>query len=507
MSPDLWQITRQFDSTNAQGLSPAAVLNSLRIGVSVIDRNHNIVWVNREMEARGWVLENVVGTCFYRTFMGEKELPTSSPTSRALASGEPAEVVERGADGRWYEVISNPIKGPDGKVEYVVELCRDVTGPRSLEARLESLYHTVDSLLALDAQVVARMTHAERVELLKRRILELSQHLLPYDNFILDLVNTETKVLDPVLFHGYDDTVRMKKRRVGETGSGITGWAAATGKPYLCKETMTDPLYMRGIANARSSMTVPLRIGDTILGTFNVESRQPNAFTEDDLKYLEILGHFLAIALNTMNLLQVEEVVSVRRVAERLADRINNVLAEILTSVYLLKQQYIMDEDYVGRLNVVDRAVAKIGEETGNVIRLDRERETTVFPAFITMVEPKFKGKRLLVAEDQDHIREALVAIGKMWGFEVDCAPDGQVAIELLRQNRYDLVLSDVNMPRMGGGEVFLEAKKLDPKTGVIFITGGYDPSHATTKYTADALLYKPFKVSMLKAAIAKIFQ
>ncbi len=507
MSPDLWQITRQFDSTNAQGLSPAAVLNSLRIGVSVIDRDHNIVWVNREMEARGWVLENVVGTCFYRTFMGEKQLPPTSPTARALTSGEPAETVERGADGRWYEVISNPIKGPDGKVEYVVELCRDVTGPRSLEARLESLYKTVDSLLALDPQAVARMTHAERVELIKTRIIDLSQHLLPYDNFILDLENPESKLLEPLLFHGYDDTVRMKKRKVGETGSGITGWVGATGKSYLCKETMTDPLYLRGIANARSSITVPLRIGDTILGTFNVESRQPNAFSEHDLLYLEVLGHFLAIALNTMNLLQVEEVVSVRRVAERLADRINNVLAEVLTSVYLLKQQYIMDEDYVGRLNVVEKAVAKIGEETGQAIRLDRERETTVFPAFITMVEPKFQGKKLLVAEDQDHIREALVAIGKMWGFEVDSAPDGQVAIELLNAKPFDLVLSDVNMPRMGGGEVFLEAKRLNPKTGVIFITGGYDPSHATTKYTADALLYKPFKVSLLKAAIAKVFQ
>lgn len=55
------------------------------------------------------------------------------------------------------------------------------------------------------------------------------------------------------------------------TDNGVTGYVAATGNSYLCRDTSHDPLYLTGIDNASSSLTVPIKRHDRVLGTFNVE--------------------------------------------------------------------------------------------------------------------------------------------------------------------------------------------------------------------------------------------
>ena len=63
---------------------------------------------------------------------------------------------------------------------------------------------------------------------------------------------------------------------------------AATGKSYLCENASQDPLYLKAFEGARSSLTVPLLLHNEVIGTFNVESPQPRAFSENDLLFLEI---------------------------------------------------------------------------------------------------------------------------------------------------------------------------------------------------------------------------
>ncbi|MEZ6051734.1 MAG: GAF domain-containing protein [Planctomycetaceae bacterium] len=68
-----------------------------------------------------------------------------------------------------------------------------------------------------------------------------------------------------------------------------------------------DPLYLEGAPNARSSLTVPLILHDECLGTFNVESPRPGAFTNNDLQFLELFSREVAMALNTLDLLEAEK--------------------------------------------------------------------------------------------------------------------------------------------------------------------------------------------------------
>ena len=98
-----------------------------------------------------------------------------------------------------------------------------------------------------------------------------------------------------------------RELRAETTGNGVTGFVAATGKSYLCEDTSEDPLYLEGAKGARSSLTVPVMLHDTVTGTLNVESPEPRAFSESDLQFLEIFARDVAIALNTLELLAAEK--------------------------------------------------------------------------------------------------------------------------------------------------------------------------------------------------------
>ncbi|WP_396128693.1 response regulator [Exiguobacterium mexicanum] len=78
---------------------------------------------------------------------------------------------------------------------------------------------------------------------------------------------------------------------------------------------------------------------------------------------------------------------------------------------------------------------------------------------------------RMLIADDQDGIRLMLAQVFQSLGIEVDTANDGQNAWEKLEQNGYDLVLLDMNMPRMFGHEVLRNMRQRDIDTPVMIMT------------------------------------
>src|SRR5439155_1266628 len=70
-----------------------------------------------------------------------------------------------------------------------------------------------------------------------------------------------------------------------------------------CPDVERDPRYVGGLEQAKSSLTVPLRLHDKVIGIFNIESRQRAAFNEDDRQFAEIFARYVAIALNILDLM------------------------------------------------------------------------------------------------------------------------------------------------------------------------------------------------------------
>jgi DNA-binding response OmpR family regulator len=80
-------------------------------------------------------------------------------------------------------------------------------------------------------------------------------------------------------------------------------------------------------------------------------------------------------------------------------------------------------------------------------------------------------GRRILVIDDDDHIRELVSEVLRLVGFEVDQAPDGRAGLRALHASRPDLVLLDVSMPELDGWQTLERIRDLSD-VPVIMLTG-----------------------------------
>ena len=108
---------------------------------------------------------------------------------------------------------------------------------------------------------------------------------------------------------------------------------------------------------------------------------------------------------------------------------------------------------------------------------------------------------RVLVADDDQSIRQLVCTIVKREGLEVDCAADGAEAIEFLKQNEYSVILLDLMMPRVDGFGVIEYLKDHTPvhKPVVLVITAYADQKFKSVDPDLVAgVIRKPFEVADL---------
>ncbi len=122
--------------------------------------------------------------------------------------------------------------------------------------------------------------------------------------------------------------------------------------------------------------------------------------------------------------------------------------------------------------------------------------------------------KKILVADDEQSIREFfLILFRKMSSelghlFEVTLAEDGQRALELIQQKSFDLVISDLQMPRMSGLELLERGKAVNSQIIFIMITafGSAGTAVKAMKIGAHDYITKPFNVDEIKMIIMSAF-
>ena len=113
----------------------------------------------------------------------------------------------------------------------------------------------------------------------------------------------------------------------------------------------------------------------------------------------------------------------------------------------------------------------------------------------------------ILIVEDDEHQRELYADILMEEGHEALLARDGQEAIEILDQQRPDVVVMDISMPGMDGIETMNRMLSRDNRMPIILNTayGNYKEDFRT--WPADAYVVKSSDVTELKAAIARILE
>ena len=117
---------------------------------------------------------------------------------------------------------------------------------------------------------------------------------------------------------------------------------------------------------------------------------------------------------------------------------------------------------------------------------------------------------RILVVDDQEHMRELLVEALSADGHSVEPAENGMAAVKLFDTQPYDLVVSDLQMPQMDGPRLYreLEQRRPEGRPGFVFITGE-DEAPEYRKFLQDSKLpvvTKPFKLKEFRQLLGTLF-
>lgn len=113
---------------------------------------------------------------------------------------------------------------------------------------------------------------------------------------------------------------------------------------------------------------------------------------------------------------------------------------------------------------------------------------------------------RILVVDDEPGMREFLEIMLQKEGYDVETASDGSEAVDLIKQNEYDLAVVDIQMPVLNGIGVLKEIKSFGIDTTVIMITAfaSHETAIEAMKLGAYDYITKPFKIDEIKLTIKK---
>lgn len=117
-------------------------------------------------------------------------------------------------------------------------------------------------------------------------------------------------------------------------------------------------------------------------------------------------------------------------------------------------------------------------------------------------------AKKVLVVDDEKLIVKGIRFSLEQDGMEVDCAYDGEEALEMIKSKEYDIILLDVMLPKLTGFEVCQQTREFSSVPIVMLTAKGEDMDKILgLEYGADDYITKPFNILEVKARIKAIIR
>lgn len=114
--------------------------------------------------------------------------------------------------------------------------------------------------------------------------------------------------------------------------------------------------------------------------------------------------------------------------------------------------------------------------------------------------------KKALVIDDEQIVLDSVSTLLRDEGFEVDVSLDGREGLDWAIERKYDVVLTDIRMPDIGGMKVLRDVKRVNPALPVIMITGyaSVESAVQAMKLGAAEYIEKPFEPEQLLEAVSR---
>jgi len=485
------------------GQKASLVLNTIGEGVCIVDSDGRTTWSNLRMRKFSPAVYDKVSQicCQARAVFSKQSSPMTDP-SQTRSKKYTFQV-----ESKYFEAMTSPVVDDQGNVIQIVAVVWDATSGKRLQQKIDAIDHAGRELSRIEGDVIATKAPGERLKILRDKIIKFSKELMHFDHFSIRLLDKRTNKLEIVISEGLPAEALDIDLYAQPEGNGISGYVGSTGRSYICHDTEKDSRYVIGMNHCKSSLTVPLRLYDKVIGIYNIESDVVGAFSEDDRQFAEIFGQYVAMSLNILDLLVVERYTATGQITENVVQEMASPLNDIVTEAQTLMEEYIGDDSMRKRLYTIVEHVegirqvlrtAKSGPQ--HVLGVDLEK-----PACL---DPVLAGKKILIADDEQNIRQTIADVLRKMGAICTVCKDGFEAVNNLNQDKPDLIVSDIKMPYRNGYEIFAAARRIDEHLPVILMTGfGYDPHHSIVRASEEGLssvMFKPFKIDDMLVEVRK---
>ncbi len=159
---------------------------------------------------------------------------------------------------------------------------------------LEEAIRALEEAKSLHEVGIALSGSLELDELLDKILYNLKR-VIEYEIAIIYLVDPRDGTINQIATRGLEDTAQERLHL--KMGQGICGRVAQTGRGVIASDVKANPDYIALRSKTKSEMAVPVKIDNSVIGVFNVESDMPDAYTKHDLELMNGFASLAAVSI------------------------------------------------------------------------------------------------------------------------------------------------------------------------------------------------------------------